>query len=118
MRLLILSVAIAICLPLLAGAQTAPMDCTAGPIIKSFGGSQWLVSSCADDRTVVLRAVKDNPAFPCLIMIAPSPEGYNIDGRGRGDRQATEAAMTELAELSVTDVHALIAETRQLQKTK
>jgi hypothetical protein len=32
--------------------------------------------------------------------------------------QATEAAMTELAELSVTDVHALIAETKQLQKTK
>jgi hypothetical protein len=82
------------------------------------GGSQWLVSSCSDDRTVVLRAVNDSPAFPRLITIAPSPEGYNIDGRGRGDRQATEAAMTELAELSVTDVRALIAETKQLQKTR
>ena len=39
MRLHILSVAVAICLPLPAGAQTAPMDCTVGPVIKTFGGS-------------------------------------------------------------------------------
>ncbi len=118
MRLHILMVVVAVCLPLLAVAQTAPMDCTSGPIAKSFGGSKWLVSSCADERTIMLRAMNDSPAFPCLITIAPSPEGYNVDGRGRGDRQATEAAMAELGAMSVADIHALIAETKQLQKPK
>jgi hypothetical protein len=116
MRLSILMVAIAVCFPLQGVAQTAPMDCTAGPITKSFGGSKWLVSSCSDDRTMILMAMNDSPAFPCFITIAPSPEGYKIDGRGKGDQQATEAAMTELAALSVADVHAMIAETKQLGK--
>ena len=40
MRLNILLVAVLVCLPLLAGARTAPMDCTSGPVIKSFGGSK------------------------------------------------------------------------------
>lgn len=48
MRLSVLSVAVAACFPLPALAQPAPIDCMAGPITKSFGGSKWLVSSCAD----------------------------------------------------------------------
>ena len=118
MRLHILLVAIAICLPLPAVAQTAPMDCTVGPIIKTFGGSKWVVNSCSDGRTVILMAMNDSPAFPCFIEIAPSTEGYNIDGRGKGDKQATKAAMDELGALSVADIHAMIAETKQLQKLK
>ena len=101
MRLHILMVAIAICLALPAGAQTAPMDCTAGPVIKTFGGSQWTVNSCSDGRTVVLMATNDSPAFCCFIKIEPLTEDYNINGRGKGDKQATNAAMDELAALSV-----------------
>ena len=118
MRLNILLVAILVCLPLPAGAQTAPMDCTVGPIIKTFGGSKWVVNSCSDGRTVVLLAMNDSPAFPCFIEIAPSTKGYSIDGRGKGDKQATNAAMDELGALSVADIHAMIDETRQLQKLK
>jgi hypothetical protein len=118
MRLHILLVAIAICLPLPAGAQSAPMDCTVGPVIKIFGGSKWVVNSCSDGRTVILMAVNESPAFPCFIEIAPSTEGYNINGRGKGDRQATNAAMDELGALTVADIHAMIAETKQLQKLK
>ena len=118
MRLHILMVAILGCLPLPAGAQTAPMDCTIGPIIKTFGGSKWVVNSCADGRTVILMATNDSPAFPCFIEIAPSPKGYSIDGRGKGDKQATNAAMDELGALSVADIHGMIDETKQLQKLK
>ena len=118
MRLNILLVAIAICLALPAGAQTAPMDCTVGPVIKTFGGSQWVVNSCSDGRTVILMATDDSPAFPCFIEIAPSTKGYSIDGRGKGDKRATNAAMEELGALSVADIHAMIAETKQLQKVK
>jgi hypothetical protein len=118
MRLCILLVAVAICLPLAAGAQTEPMDCRVGPVIKTFGGSKWVVNSCSDGRTVILMAMKDSPAFPCFIKIAPSAEGYDINGRGKGDRQATNAAMDELGTLSVADIHAMIAETKQLQKLK
>ena len=101
MRLHILSVAVAICLPLPAGAQTAPMDCTVGPVIKTFGWSKWVVNSCADGRTVILMATDDSPAFPCFIKIEPSTKGYSINGRGKGDKQATNAAMDELGALSV-----------------
>ena len=118
MRLHILMVAVAICLPLPAGAQTAPMDCTVGPVIKTFGGSKWVVNSCSDGRTVVLMATNDSPAFPCFIKIEPLTEGYNINGRGKGDKQATNAAMDELAALSVADIHGMIGETKQLQKLK
>jgi hypothetical protein len=118
MRRHVLLVAIAICLALPAGAQTAPMDCTVGPVIKTFGGSKWVVNSCADGRTVILMATDDSPAFPCFIEIAPSTKGYSIDGRGKGDKQATNAAMDELGALSVADIHAMIDETKQLQKLK
>jgi hypothetical protein len=118
MRLHILLVAIAICLPLPAGAQTGPMDCRVGPVIKTFGGSKWVVNSCSDGRTVILMAMDDSPAYPCFIEIAPSTAGYNIDGRGKGDRQATNAAMDELGALSVADIQAMIAETKQVQKVK
>ena len=110
MRLHILLVAVLVCLPLPASAQTAPMDCTVGPVIKTFGGSKWVVNSCADGRTVILMATNDSPAFPCFIKIAPSTEGYDINGRGKGDRQATNAAMDELGALSGADIHAMIDE--------
>ena len=118
MRLHILVVAIAICLPLPAGAQTAPMDCRVGPLIKTFGGSKWVVNSCSDGRTVILMAMNDSSAFPCFIKIEPSTKGYSIDGRGKGDKQATNAAMDELGALSVADIHGIIDETKQLQKLK
>ena len=118
MRLNILLVAIAICLALPAGAQPAPMDCTVGPVIKTFGGSQWVVNSCSDGRTVVLMATNDSPAFPCFIKIQPLTEGYNINGRGKGDKQATNAAMDELAALSVAEIEGMIDDTKQLQKLK
>jgi hypothetical protein len=118
MRLHILLVAVLICLPLPAGAQTEPMDCTVGPVIKTFGGSKWVVNSCSDGRTVILMATNDSPAFPSFIKIAPSTEGYSINGRGKGDRQATNAAMDELGALSVADIHAMIDETKQIKKPK
>lgn len=118
MRPYILMVAILVCLPLQAGAQDAPMDCRVGPVIKTFGGSKWLVNSCSDGRTVILMAMNDSPAHPCFIKIAPTTRGYNIDGRGKGDRQATNAAMDELGALSVADIQAMIGETVQARKLK
>ena len=118
MRLHILLVAVLACLALPAGAQTEPMDCRVGPLTKTFGGSNWVVNSCTDGRTVILMATNDNPAFPCFIEIAPSTKGYTINGRGKGDRQATNAAMDELGALSVADIHGMIDETKQLQKLK
>lgn len=118
MRLHILLVAILACLAPPAGAQTEPMDCRVGPLIKTFGGSKWVVNSCSDGRTVILMATNDSPAFPCFIKIEPSTKGYSIDGRGKGDRQATNAAMDELGALSVADIQAMIDETKQRQRLK
>lgn len=77
-----------------------------------------MVNSCSDGRTVVLMAMNDSPAFPCFIEIAPSTQGYSVNGRGKGDKQATNAAMDELGALSVADIHDMIDETKQLRKLK
>lgn len=118
MRLHILLVAIAICLALPAGAQTAPMDCTVGPVIKTFGGLEISGQQLLRRAHGGSHGHERQSAFPCFIKIEPLTEGYNINGRGKGDKQATNAAMNELAALSVADIEGMIDETKQLQKLK
>ena len=116
MRFRLSTVVLAAWLPLQVAAQTAPLDCTIGPITKTFGGSSWLVTSCVDDRTITLMPADGSPAHPSFIVVAPSAGGYLVDGRG--NNQAMRTAVDELAALSVSDVQALIAETKQQQKPK
>jgi hypothetical protein len=110
MRIRLFVVVLAAWLPLQVFGQTSNLGCTIGPIIKTFGGSDWIVASCVDDRTLTLWPVKGEPSF---IRVVPTPEGYAVDGRGRSDNVAMRAAVHELAKLSVAEIRALVAETKQ-----
>lgn len=119
MRLKLSTVVLALwLLPLPVVAQTAPLDCTIGPITKTFGGSDWIVTSCVDDRTLTFLPASGSPAQPSFISVVPTAEGYLVDGRGRSDNVAMRAAVDELGKLSAADIRALIAETKQDQKPK
>jgi hypothetical protein len=76
------AVVLAAWLPLQAVGQTAPLECSVGPITRTFGGSSWLVRSCVDDRTITLTPADGSPAHPSFIVLAPSAGGYLVDAEG------------------------------------
>jgi hypothetical protein len=119
MRILVLSVALALLLAPQAVAQAdKPLDCGTGPITKVFGGTTWLVRSC-DGVALHVLAEPGNPAFPFYFLMYPSETEkgrFMIEGEGTGDKQASAAALAEIRRLSQTDIAALIAETKQQKR--
>jgi hypothetical protein len=119
MRILVLSVALALLLAPQAVAQAdKPLDCGTGPITKMFGGTTWLVRSC-DGVALHVLAEPGNPAFPFYFLMYPSETEkgrFMIEGEGTGDKQASAAALAEIRRLSQTDIAALIAETKQQKR--
>jgi hypothetical protein len=89
------------------------LDCNAGPVDKSYGGSQWLVYSCNDNQTVIVVAAPNNPASPFYFMFSRQQGRYQLSGEGTGNRQATEAAYRQLQALSEQEIAALIARTKE-----
>jgi hypothetical protein len=98
--------------PLAALAQQAPLNCDVGPITRTFGGTQWLVYSCRDNRSMVVFSAPRNPAMPFYFMFSARPEGYRLVGEGTGQKQFTEAALKDLSKLAEPDIIKLIAETK------
>ena len=39
--------------PVLALDPAAPESCATGPVIKTYGGTKWLVASCSDGKSLV-----------------------------------------------------------------
>jgi hypothetical protein len=119
MRILVLSVALALLLAPQAVAQAdKPLDCGTGPITKMFGGTTWLVRSC-DGVALHVLAEPGNPAFPFYFLMYPSETEkgrFMIEGEGTGDKQASAAALAEIRRLSQTDIAALMAETKQQKR--
>ena len=119
MRILILSVALALLLAPQAVAQAdKPLDSGTGPITKMFGGTTWVVRSC-DGVALHVLAEPGNPAFPFYFLMYPSETEkgrFMIEGEGTGDKQASAAALAEIRRLSQTDIAALIAETKQQKR--
>jgi hypothetical protein len=111
MRQLIVASLLLSC-PLAALAQQAPLNCDIGPITRTFGGTQWLVYSCRDNRSVVVFSAPGNPAMPFYFMFSPSGQGYRLVGEGTGQKQFTEAALKDLSKLVEQDILKLVAETK------
>ena len=93
--------------------QPKKLTCDVGPIAKTFGGTQWLVYSCDDQRTVVIVSATGSPAMPFVFTFFPDKNGYRLTGEGNGQKHATAAAFEELKTLSARDVSALIEQTKQ-----
>jgi len=99
--------------PALALDPGAPESCATGPVVKTYGGTKWLVASCSDGKSLVFVAQEGSAAAPFEFDLTYTGDGYDLAGHGQGDRKATDAAYAELQKLTATAVRALIEETRK-----
>ena len=86
----------------------APLDCSAGPLTRAYGGVPWLVYACSDDKTVVLMSAPGSPAAPFYFTFFQKEGRYVLGGEGTGARSVTDRAHAELAALSQADVRGLL----------
>ncbi len=103
--------------PALAAETKAQLHCVTGPVQKTYGGSKWLVHSCTDGKSLVFTAVS-KPAAPFEFDLTYTGNGYDLDGRGTGDRKAADAAYAELQKLRGKDILALINETQSAERKR
>ena len=103
-------------LPASASSEGQPpspsLNCNTGPVIKTYGGTKWLVYSCDDNRTVVIVSAPGSTAMPFYFLFSPTTTGYRLEGEGTGNKGATDAAFRDLRTLSEADIAALVAETK------
>lgn len=93
--------------------QAPTLQCDVGPTTKVYGGVQWLVYSCNDNKSVVFVSDRGSPASPFYFILTPEGSRYRLRGEGNGSRAATDAAMKELRVLSSKDIARLILETKR-----
>jgi len=117
-RILLLVAAVFLIPQQLSAQPKKTLDCSTEPIVKTFGGSNWLVRSCSDIGLLLL-AEPGSPAFPFYFLVYPSEKEkgrFMIEGEGMGDKGATAAALADIRRVSEADVAALIAEVKRQQK--
>ena len=107
---------LALSVPALALDPGAPESCATGPVIKTYGGTKWLVASCSDGKSLVFVAQTGSPAAPFEFDLTYTGDGYDMTGRGKGDRKYTDAAYAELSKLNGEAVRALVEETKKAPK--
>ncbi|MGH6979353.1 hypothetical protein D3C86_1565170 [compost metagenome] len=95
-----------------ASASPEPMKCEVGPVSKAYGGSEWLVYGCTDDRTLVFVSAPGSPAMPFWFMSTPSEDGYRLYGEGNGSQDATRPAYDELTKMTEVERDALLTQTK------
>ena len=95
-------------------ATPAPMDCSTGPLQHAYGGTDWLVYSCSDRRSLVVVSAPGSRAGSFYFMLNATPSGHNLVGEGNGDRALTDRAHAQLAALSESDLKQLVAQTRAM----
>jgi hypothetical protein len=96
----------------------APEQCATGPVEKTYGGAPWLVASCSDGKSLVFVAKEGGKAYPFEFDLTFTGDGYDLAGRGKGDRKYTDAAYADLQNLSAKDVLQLLNETKGLTAKK
>src|ERR1700729_113054 len=82
--------------PALALDPGAPAQCATGPVEKTYGGTVWLVVSCSDGKSLVFVPKEGSKAAPFEFDMTYTGDGYDLTGKGQGDRKATDAAYAEL----------------------
>ena len=94
------------------------LKCETGPVTRDFGGTQWLVYSCEDRRSLVFVSQAGNPASPFYFILYPKDGRYELYGEGKGDKSASDAAGDQISRVSQQEVAALIDETKAVPPTK
>jgi hypothetical protein len=103
---------------LLIALQAQAMDCKIGPLVKMYGGNEWFVYACNDERSIVVVSKKGNPAMPFFFSMSFKDGKYSISGEGNGDKAASAAALAELKKLSNEEISALVSEAKSLNKQR
>ena len=109
----------ATCLCLNALAQStarAPLDCSTGPLTRSFGAVPWLVYGCSDNKSVVVMSAPGSPAAPFYFMLFQKEGKYVVVGEGTGPKQVTDRAYAELVRLTEPEIRVLLASAKQAAK--
>jgi hypothetical protein len=98
------------------GTAQAPLDCSAGPLNRSFGAVPWLVYGCSDNQSVVVMSAPGSPAAPFYFMLFRKEGKYVVVGEGMGPKAVTDRAHADLMRLTEPQIQALLDSTKQAAK--
>lgn len=106
----IFSACLLACSPVLAQSDTPAgrLDCSNGPVAKSFGGSPWLVFGCSDGTSLVVVSTEENRSHPFFFKLFLKDGKRYVVAEGGGTKPVTAAAYAELEKLSEADITALV----------
>ena len=88
-----------------------PLNCDVGPVIRELGGTQWQVTSCSDNRSLVFVTAAGNPAMPFVFMVLRTDEPTKINGEGNGSKEHSAAAYDSLKMMTEHEFDALVEAT-------
>src|SRR5258708_3385098 len=108
-----LSCALAISTDTVAQGPSQPkLVCERGPVAtKSFGGTQWQIYGCNDNRSVAIVTAPGSPAIPFYFLLAWINGVYTVSGAGTGRRDLTAKAYSDIVKLTRPQIDALVKET-------
>ena len=98
-------------------AQQPKLDCSKGPLQKTFGSTAWLVYACSDGKSVVAVTAPNSPASHFYFLIYPKDGRYVVVGEGTGPKEIADRAYVELMRLKEADIAALVAAASKLEPT-
>jgi hypothetical protein len=97
----------------LAAAQQQALKCEAGPVVRSYGATDWNVYGCADNRSLVFVTAEESPATPFYFLLSAKDGSYRLTGEGTGNKALTDAAAKELSALGAQEISTLVSETHK-----
>jgi hypothetical protein len=94
------------------GPSQPRLLCDRGPVAtKAFGGTQWQIYGCNDNRSVAIVTAPGNPAIPFYFLLAEINGVYTVSGEGTGRRDLTAKAYNDIIKLTRPQIDALVKET-------
>lgn len=99
------------------GPSEPRITCDRGPVVaKTYGGTQWDIYGCSDNRSVAIVTARGNPGLPFYFLFAERSGQYALSGEGTGRAEFTRKAYDDLRRLSQQDILALVRETQKASK--
>lgn len=99
-------------------AQQPRLDCSSGPLTRTYGATPWLVYGCSDGKSVVVVTDGASRAAPFYFMFFPKDGKYQLVGEGTGSKPLTDRAHAELVRLTEQDIAQLVSEARKVSASK
>jgi hypothetical protein len=99
------------------GPSERRIVCDRGPVAtRTYGGTQWDLYGCNDNRSVAVVTARGNPGLPFYFLFAERNGQYRLSGEGTGRAEVTRKAYDDLLRLSQQDIQALVKETQKAPK--